>query len=43
MSLLIKNGIIVTASDIYNGDIYIDEGIIKEIVRGSIGSVRSDL
>ena len=31
MSLLIKNGTIVTASDIYNGDIYIDEGIIKEI------------
>lgn len=31
MSLLIKNGTIVTASDTYNGDIYIDEGIIKEI------------
>ena len=31
MSLLIKNGTIVTASDIYEGDIYIDEGIIKEI------------
>ena len=31
MSLLIKNGTIVTASDIYTGDIYIDEGIIKEI------------
>ena len=34
MSLLIKNGTIVTASDIYNGDIYIDEGIIKEIALG---------
>lgn len=31
MSLLIKNGIIVTATDIYNGDIYIDNGIITEI------------
>lgn len=31
MSLLIKNGKIVTASDIYNGDIYIEEGIVKEI------------
>ena len=31
MSLLIKNGTIVTASDIYNGDIYIEDEIIKEI------------
>lgn len=31
MSLLIKNGTIVTATDIYNGDIYIDNGIIREI------------
>ena len=31
MSLLIKNGIIVTASDIYNGDIYIKKGRISEI------------
>lgn len=31
MSLLIKNGTIATASDIYEGDIYIEDGIIKEI------------
>lgn len=31
MSLLIKNGTIVTASDTYIGDIYIKDGIIKEI------------
>lgn len=31
MSLLIKNGTIVTASDIYNGDIYIEKGKIREI------------
>ncbi|MBY6836610.1 dihydropyrimidinase [Clostridium botulinum] len=31
MSLLIKNGTVVTASDIYNGDIYIKDGIIREI------------
>ncbi len=31
MSLLIKNGTIVTASDTYSGDIYIEDGIIKEI------------
>lgn len=31
MSLLIKNGTIVTASDTYIGDIYIEDGIIKEI------------
>lgn len=31
MSVLIKNGTIVTASDIYKGDIYIENGIIKEI------------
>lgn len=31
MSLLIKNGTIVTASDTYNGDIYIEDEIIKEI------------
>lgn len=31
MSLLVKNGIIVTASDTYKGDIYIEKGIIKEI------------
>ncbi len=31
MSLLIKNGTIVTASDIYNGDIYIEKGKIIEI------------
>ena len=31
MSLLVKNGIIVTASDTYKGDIYIEDGTIKEI------------
>lgn len=31
MSLLIKNGTIVTASDIYKGDIFIENEIIKEI------------
>ncbi|MBU3135317.1 dihydropyrimidinase [Clostridium gasigenes] len=31
MSLLIKNGTVVTASDIYKGDIYIEDGVIKEI------------
>ncbi|WP_097026342.1 dihydropyrimidinase [Clostridium peptidivorans] len=31
MKLLIKNGTIVTASDIYKGDIYAEDGIIKEI------------
>ena len=31
MSLLIKNGAIVTASDIYKGDIFIENEIIKEI------------
>ncbi|MBL4935946.1 dihydropyrimidinase [Clostridium sp. YIM B02515] len=31
MSKIIKNGKIVTASDIYNADIIIDEGVIKEI------------
>lgn len=31
MSMLIKNGTIVTASDIYNGDIYIENGVITEI------------
>ncbi|EES50216.1 dihydropyrimidinase [Clostridium botulinum] len=31
MSLLIKNGTVITASDIYNGDIYIKDGIIREI------------
>lgn len=31
MSLLIKNGNIITASDNYIGDIYIKEGVIKEI------------
>lgn len=31
MSLLIKNGNIITASDNYVGDIYIENGIIKEI------------
>lgn len=31
MSLLIKNGTIVTASDIYKGDIYIENEVIKEI------------
>ena len=31
MSTIIKNGKIVTASDIYNADIIIDEGIIKQI------------
>lgn len=31
MSLLIKNGTIVTASETYIGDIYIEDGIIKEI------------
>lgn len=31
MSLLIKNGTIVTASDTYIGDLYIEDGIIKEI------------
>lgn len=32
MSLLIENGTIVTASDIYIGDIYIEKGKISEIV-----------
>lgn len=36
MSLLIKNGTVVTASDIYKGDIYIENGIIKEIGRNII-------
>ena len=31
MSLLIKNGNIITASDNYVGDIYIENGVIKEI------------
>ncbi|WP_066893212.1 dihydropyrimidinase [Clostridium nigeriense] len=31
MSLLIKNGNVITASDTYIGDIYIEDGIIKEI------------
>lgn len=31
MSLLIKNGNIITASDNYIGDIYIENGVIKEI------------
>jgi len=31
MTTIIKNGKIVTASDIYNADIIIDEGVIKEI------------
>ena len=31
MRLLIKNGTIVTASDIYKGDIFIENEIIKEI------------
>lgn len=31
MKLLIKNGTIVTTSDIYKGDIYVEDGIIKEI------------
>lgn len=31
MATIIKNGTIVTASDTYLGDIYIQEGIIKEI------------
>ncbi|MCY6959274.1 dihydropyrimidinase [Clostridium brassicae] len=31
MSSIIKNGLIVTASDTYKGDIYIEDGIIKEI------------
>lgn len=31
MSLLIKDGTIVTSDDIYKGDIYIEGGIIKEI------------
>lgn len=31
MSLLIKNGIIVTASDTYKGDIFIKNGIIEKI------------
>lgn len=31
MSLLVKNGTIATASDLYKGDIYIENGIIKEI------------
>lgn len=29
--MLIKNGLIATASDLYEGDIYIENGIIKEI------------
>jgi dihydropyrimidinase len=31
MSTIIKNGVIVTASDIYNADILIENGIIKEV------------
>jgi dihydropyrimidinase len=31
MSTIIKNGTIVTSGDTYKGDIYIEEGIIKEI------------
>jgi dihydropyrimidinase len=31
MSAIVKNGTIVTASDIYNADILIDKGVIKEI------------
>lgn len=31
MSMIIRNGTIVTAGDIFVGEIYIDEGIIKEI------------
>lgn len=31
MSSIIKNGTIVTASDLYKGDIFIEDGIIKEI------------
>ncbi|GAA0077374.1 dihydropyrimidinase [Clostridium sp. CTA-5] len=31
MSLLIKNGTVVTASNTYNGNIYIEDGLIKEI------------
>lgn len=31
MSKIIKNGTIVTAGDIFTGDIYVDEGIIKDI------------
>lgn len=31
MNLLVKNGTIATASDVYKGDIYIENGIIKEI------------
>lgn len=31
MSLLIKDGTVITASDIYNGDIYIEDSIIKKI------------
>ena len=31
MSLLIKNGFIVTASDKYTGDIFIENEIVKEI------------
>ena len=30
MSLLIKKGIIVTSSDTFKGDIYIEDGIVKE-------------
>ena len=29
--MLIKNGLIATAGDLYQGDIYIEDGIIKEI------------
>lgn len=36
MSLLIKNGTIVTASDTYKGNIFIENGIIKEITKDLI-------
>ena len=36
MSLLIKNGTIVTATDIYIGDIFIENEVIKEIGRNLI-------
>lgn len=36
MSLLIKNGTIVTASDTYKGNIFIENGVIKEITKDLI-------
>lgn len=37
MKTLVRNGRIVTASDIYEGDIYIEDGMVKEIGSGLSG------